>query len=229
MEPMALYNPVARFEFSKFRAILPYPTDVFFFEGPTLFAIQQPNPISLFFFSLISTYLQIRQQKSLPFSPPSTPLTRWLSNGCHQICLTLHRGWIRKSWSWSRTRRSTPRPKLRWQLPWNSIYKLRHNSLFLVSKKKRQTTLRTCFFWTVWISWDIYNLRMVEGLEVGGRERGIIDDLSFNIWAEEVRSIAFDHFPTCLLLELSCWKPKKAPPCQAAVEGVRTSAELFCH
>ena len=32
---------------------------------------------------------------------------------------------------------------------------------------------------------------MVEGLEVGGRERGIMDDLSFNIWAEEVRSILF--------------------------------------
>lgn len=74
-----------------------------------------------------------------------------------------------------------------------------------------------------------YNLRMVEGLEVGGRERGIIDDLSFNIWAEEVRSIVFDHFQTFLLLELSCWKPKKAPPCQAVVEGVRASTELFGH
>ena len=38
---------------------------------------------------------------------------------------------------------------------------------------------------------------MVEGLEVGGRERGIIDDLSFNIWAEQVRSIGWRSKGIC--------------------------------
>lgn len=94
------------------------------------------------------------------------------------------------------------------------IYKLRNNSLFVFSfKEKTPNNFKDMFFcWTVWISWDTYNWRMVEGLEVGGRERGIIDDISFNIWAEEVPSILFKHFQTCLLLELSCWKPKKAHP-----------------
>lgn len=122
MESMALYNLVARFEFSKFRAILPYPSDVFFFEGLNTFCnsvTKSHIPLLLLFDLHISPDTPTKIPTFLP--PPSTPLSRWSSNGCHQICLTLHRGWIRKSWSWSRTRRSTPRPKLRWQLPWNLI------------------------------------------------------------------------------------------------------------
>ena len=169
MESMALYNLVARFEFSKFTqaiydniCILRYPSDVFLLKAEHFlqFSNQIPYPFSSF---LWSPHISRYANQIPTFLPTSTPLTRWLSNGCHQIFLTLHRGWIRKSWSWSRTRRSTPPPKLRWRLPWSLIYKLRNNSLFLVSKKKHQTTLRTCFFWIVWISWDIYNLRMVEG------------------------------------------------------------------
>ena len=36
------------------------------------------------------------------------------------------------------------------------------------------------------------------------------DGISLNIEAEEVRSILFQHFYTCLSLELSSEKPKKS-------------------
>lgn len=118
---------------------------------------------------------------------------------------------------------------LKWRLPWNWIYKLRNNisSLFLVSRKTLNNFKDMFFFGLFGYLGILIIGGWLKVLEVGGRERGIIDDLSFNIWAEEVRSIVFKHFQTCLLLELSCWEPKNAPPCQAAVEGVRASTELF--
>lgn len=104
----------------------------FFFWRPNTFC-NSTTKSHIPFLLLFDLHISPDTPTKIPtFFHPSTPLTRWLSNGCHQICLTLHRGWIRKSWSWSRTRRSTPPPKLRWRLPWNLIYKLRNNSLFLV-------------------------------------------------------------------------------------------------